>query len=91
MLTHTPRWSHPPGNAVVPSRWQATLGSRGLCLTFPQDVCGHCAEIADMGRLAFAGRRMTEPGEGQRRQCETATSWQITQRSDPSAGAHVRA
>ncbi len=24
MLTHTPRWSHPPGNAVVPSRWQAT-------------------------------------------------------------------
>ena len=24
MLTHTPRWSHAPGNPVVPSRWQAT-------------------------------------------------------------------
>ena len=24
MLTHTIRWSHPPGNAVVPSPWQAT-------------------------------------------------------------------
>src|SRR4051794_36105415 len=24
MLTHTPRWSHAPGNQVVPSRWQAT-------------------------------------------------------------------
>jgi len=24
MLTHTTRWSHPPGNAVVPSPWQAT-------------------------------------------------------------------
>ena len=24
MLTHTSRWSHAPGNAVVPSRWQAT-------------------------------------------------------------------
>jgi hypothetical protein len=24
MLTHTTRWSHAPGNAVVPSRWQAT-------------------------------------------------------------------
>ena len=24
MLTHTTRWSHPAGNAVVPSRWQAT-------------------------------------------------------------------
>ena len=23
MLTHTPRWSHPPGNEVVPSPWQA--------------------------------------------------------------------
>jgi hypothetical protein len=27
MLTHTPRWSHPPGNTVVPSRWQATAGA----------------------------------------------------------------
>ena len=25
MLTHTTRWSHPPGNAVVPSRWQAVV------------------------------------------------------------------
>jgi lipopolysaccharide/colanic/teichoic acid biosynthesis glycosyltransferase len=25
MLTHRTRWSHPPGNAVVPSGWQATL------------------------------------------------------------------
>lgn len=25
MLTNTHRWSHTPGNAVVPSRWQATL------------------------------------------------------------------
>ena len=24
MLTHTSRWSHAPGNRVVPSRWQAT-------------------------------------------------------------------
>ena len=24
MLTHTPRWSHAPGNQVVPSPWQAT-------------------------------------------------------------------
>lgn len=24
MLTHTSRWSHPRGNEVVPSRWQAT-------------------------------------------------------------------
>lgn len=24
MLTHTTKWSHPPGNAVVPSPWQAT-------------------------------------------------------------------
>ena len=24
MLTHTTKWSHPPGNPVVPSRWQAT-------------------------------------------------------------------
>ena len=24
MLTHTSRWSHAPGNAVVPSHWQAT-------------------------------------------------------------------
>lgn len=24
MITHTIRWSHPPGNTVVPSRWQAT-------------------------------------------------------------------
>ena len=28
MLTHTTRWSHPPGNAVVPSPWQATLHRR---------------------------------------------------------------
>ena len=25
MLTHTSRWSHPPGNTVVPSGWQATV------------------------------------------------------------------
>jgi hypothetical protein len=25
MLTYTTRWSHPPGNAVVPSPWQATV------------------------------------------------------------------
>ena len=24
MLTPTPKWSLPAGNAVVPSRWQAT-------------------------------------------------------------------
>ena len=24
MLTNTHRWSHAPGNTVVPSRWQAT-------------------------------------------------------------------
>ena len=24
MLTHNIRWSHAPGNQVVPSRWQAT-------------------------------------------------------------------
>ena len=28
MLTHTTRWSHPPGNAVVPSPWQATPDRR---------------------------------------------------------------
>ena len=28
MLTHTTRWSHPPGNAVVPSPWQATVRVR---------------------------------------------------------------
>ena len=28
MLTHTTRWSHPPGNAVVPSPWQATIRAR---------------------------------------------------------------
>jgi hypothetical protein len=27
MLTHNSKWSHPPGNKVVPSRWQATLGA----------------------------------------------------------------
>ena len=27
MLTHNPRWSHAPGNQVVPSRWQATVDS----------------------------------------------------------------
>ena len=25
MLTHISRWSHAPGNAVVPSPWQATI------------------------------------------------------------------
>ena len=25
MLSNTTRWSHPPGNAVVPSPWQATV------------------------------------------------------------------
>jgi hypothetical protein len=30
MLTHTPRWSHAPGNRVVPSRWQATSSTRPL-------------------------------------------------------------
>ena len=30
MLTHNPRWSHAPGNQVVPSRWQATLMQDGL-------------------------------------------------------------
>ena len=29
MLTHTMRWSHAPGNPVVPSRWQATFGFVG--------------------------------------------------------------
>ena len=24
MITHSSRWSHPPGNTVVPSPWQAT-------------------------------------------------------------------
>jgi hypothetical protein len=24
MITHTSRWSHPPDNTAVPSRWQAT-------------------------------------------------------------------
>ena len=28
MLTHTSRWSHARGNAVVPSRWQATFCDR---------------------------------------------------------------
>ena len=28
MLTHTSRWSHPPGNQVVPSRWQATVAQQ---------------------------------------------------------------
>src|SRR4051812_36777056 len=27
MLTHSSRWSHALGNAVVPSRWQATVGA----------------------------------------------------------------
>lgn len=30
MLTYTTRWSHPPGNAVVPSPWQATAATRGI-------------------------------------------------------------
>jgi len=25
MLIRTTRWSHPPGNTVVPSPWQATV------------------------------------------------------------------
>lgn len=25
MLTNTHKWSHAPGNTVVPSRWQATI------------------------------------------------------------------
>ena len=25
MINHAPRWSHARGNAVVPSRWQATV------------------------------------------------------------------
>ena len=29
MLTHNLRWSHAPGNPVVPSRWQATWPDRG--------------------------------------------------------------
>lgn len=33
MLTHTTRWSHPPGNPVVPSRWQATFPSSRLACT----------------------------------------------------------
>ena len=28
MLDNTSRWSHPHGNTVVPSRWQATLPLR---------------------------------------------------------------
>ena len=32
MLTHTTRWSHPPGNAVVPSGWQATRPARTAAL-----------------------------------------------------------
>jgi len=28
MSTHDPRWSHPRGTTPVPSRWQATGGSR---------------------------------------------------------------
>ena len=27
MLRHTSRWSHAPGNTLVPSHWQATRGS----------------------------------------------------------------
>lgn len=30
MLTHTPRWSHAPGNRAVPSCWQATPLYRNL-------------------------------------------------------------
>lgn len=33
MLTNTHRWSHTPGNTVVPSRWQATAHVRAVRTT----------------------------------------------------------
>lgn len=35
MLTNTHRWSHTPGNTVVPSRWQATNKPLAVEVTVP--------------------------------------------------------
>jgi hypothetical protein len=67
MLTPTPKWSLPAGNAVVPSRWQATkadpLGGLEMgaaaepddhdCQKISSDVCGLRTTANDA-----AGRRL---------------------------------
>jgi hypothetical protein len=36
MLTHTTRWSLPPGNTVVPSSWQATDTGEPMAVLYAQ-------------------------------------------------------
>ena len=54
MLTHNSRWSHAPGNTVVPSRWQATPGEA----TCPSGPAAHSANAA----VTFYPHRVTVTG-----------------------------
>src|SRR3954454_9008288 len=63
MLTHSSRWSHALGNAVVPSRWQATVG--GFCAEregqpvqdLESDVVGDVLPAAGQGGGDLEGDR----------------------------------
>ena len=60
MLTHTTRWSHPPGNPVVPSGWQATVSPRTLAIA--QRVFHNCtvrSTLAEASR-APSGLKLTD-------------------------------
>jgi hypothetical protein len=50
MLSHDSRWSLPRGNTLVPSGWQATLGSRAE-IAEGQDIVKSCA----WGHVAVSG------------------------------------
>ena len=65
MLTHTTRWSHPPGNPVVPSGWRAT-DLRALPADDTADGAvsnpGHVARVDELRRqdVADDGHRASE-------------------------------
>ena len=66
MLTHTSRWSHAPGNTVVPSRWQATPARPRLRTTThsqDDDVAGRWTSGAPVGPTAncFTAEPGTQP------------------------------
>ena len=68
MLTHTTRWSHPPGNAVVPSGWQATWPRPSRNLPTPKRGLARpepAATTQPTGEPRIARRACTTPARAQ--------------------------
>ena len=76
MINHTPRWSHPPGNAVVPSPWQATLVACVKASTYDLEETASRAQWGRSSRCGMASGWGTELGRP-RISCGTSTAAQL--------------